>query len=70
MTVPMMVCWSGLGKSAGAPRVGPWDQRDDSMSRSRKKEKDDMTKVVGERFWVTEKMTDAPKAVELLNQRL
>ena len=43
---------------------------DDSMSRSRKKEKDDMTKVVGEQFWVTEKMTDAPKVVDLQNPRL
>ena len=40
------------------------------MSRLRKKEKGGMKKVVGEQFWVTEKMTDAPKAVELLNQRL
>lgn len=69
-TVPMTVCWSGLGKSAGAPRVGPCAQRDDSTSRLRKKEKGDMTKAVGERFWVIEKMTDAPKAAGSLNPRL
>lgn len=40
------------------------------MSRLRKKEKGDMMKVVGEQSWVTEKMTDALKAVELLDQRL
>lgn len=40
------------------------------MSRSRKKEKGDMTKAGGEQFWVTEKKTDAPKAAELLNPRL
>ena len=40
------------------------------MSKSRKKETGDMTKAVGEQFWVTEKMTDAPKAAELLDPGL
>ena len=40
------------------------------MSSSWQKEKGDMTKAVGEQFWVTEKMTDAPKAAELPNPRL
>lgn len=70
MTVPMMVCYSALGTIAEVPRVGPYKQKDDWMSRSRKKEKDDKTKAVGEQFWVTEKRTDAPKAAELLNPRL
>ena len=40
------------------------------MSRSQKKEMDDMTKAVGEQFWATETMTDAPKAAGLLYPRL
>lgn len=34
------------------------------------KEKGDTITAVGDQFWVTEKMTDALKAVELLNQAL
>ena len=40
------------------------------MSRSRKKERDGMTKAVGEQFWATETTTDAPKAAGLPNPRL
>lgn len=48
----------------------PYEQRDDWMLRSRKKEKGDMMKAAGEQSWVTEKMTDARKAAELQSQRL
>ena len=66
-TVPMMVCWSGLGKIAEAPRVGPYEQKDDWMSKSRKKGKGDKMNAVGEQSWGTERMTDAPKAADLLD---
>lgn len=48
----------------------PYEQRDDWMLRSRKKEKGDMMKAAGEQSWVTEKMTDARKAAELQSPRL
>lgn len=70
VTVPMMVCYSGLGITAEASRVGPYVQKGDWRLRLRKKEKGGKTKAAGEQFWVTEKTTDAPKAAGLLNPRL